>query len=77
MKESVIYQEIKEEGLQQGLQQGEATLALRLINRRFGQISATVEGQIRQLPVEQLESLGEALLDFQSESDLLNWLGSI
>jgi predicted transposase YdaD len=89
MRESVIYQEIKaegkEEGLQQGLQQGmqqgmqrgEATLALRLLNRRLGQISATIEEQIRQLPVEQLENLGEALLDFESESDLLNWLGRI
>ncbi|MGB5596227.1 MAG: DUF4351 domain-containing protein, partial [Crocosphaera sp.] len=28
----------------------------------------------RQLPLNTLEDLGEALLDFQTEDDLLNWL---
>ena len=86
MKESVIYQEIKaegkqeglEQGLQQGLQQGRqqegANLVLRQLNRRLGLVSDNIESQIRQLPVEQLEDLGEALLDFTSEIDLINWL---
>jgi hypothetical protein len=30
--------------------------------------------QIRQLPIEALENLGEALLDFESAADLVNWL---
>jgi hypothetical protein len=30
--------------------------------------------QIRQLPIETLENLGEALLDFENEADLVNWL---
>ena len=81
MKESVIYQEIKaegkQEGLEQGLQQGrqrEVALVLRQLNRRLGLVSDNIESQIRQLPVEQLEDLGEALLDFASEIDLINWL---
>lgn len=84
MEESVIYQEIKaaglEEGRQQGLQQGlqqEANLILRQLNRRLGQVSATVEAQIRQLPLAELEDLGEALLDFETESDLLDWLEKV
>jgi len=44
------------------------------INRRFGQVTTSVEKQIRQLSVEQLEDLGEALLDFENEADLLHWL---
>ena len=70
MKESVIYQDIRDSGKQEEA----ANLVLRQLNRRLGQISATVSEQIRQLPVEQLEDLGEALLDFEREGDLLEWL---
>jgi hypothetical protein len=57
-----------------GMQRGEATLVLRLLNRRLGQVTTSVEKQVRQLSVEQLEDLGEALLDFENEADLLHWL---
>ncbi|MGB5594332.1 MAG: DUF4351 domain-containing protein, partial [Crocosphaera sp.] len=77
MKESVIYQEIKaegrEEGREEGRQEGEANLVIRLLNRRFGQITADLLTQIRGLSVEQLEDLGEALLDFKSEEELQQW----
>jgi predicted transposase YdaD len=63
-----------EQGIEQGMQRGEATLVLRLLNRRLGQVTTSVEKQIRQLSVEQLEDLGEALLDFENEADLLHWL---
>jgi flagellar biosynthesis/type III secretory pathway protein FliH len=65
-----------QQGLQQGMQREGANLVIRLLNRRLGQVSATIEEQVHQLPVEQLENLGEALLDFESEADLLNWLRS-
>jgi hypothetical protein len=57
-----------------GMQRGEATLVLRLLNRRLGQVTTSVEKQVRQLSVKQLEDLGEALLDFENEADLLHWL---
>ena len=63
-----------EQGRQEGRQQGEATLVLRLLNRRIGQVTANIQEQVRQLSVEQLEDLGEALLDFENQVDLLNWL---
>ena len=47
---------------------------IRLLNRRFGEIPSNLTEQLRQLPVEQLENLAEALLDFQSPEDLVNWL---
>jgi predicted transposase YdaD len=78
MKESVIYQEIWSEGLQEGRQEGrqegEANLVLRLLNRRIGDISPELLPNIRSLDLEQLENLGEALLDFQSLQDLEQWL---
>jgi predicted transposase YdaD len=70
MKESVIYQEIKEEGRQEG----EANLVLRLLNRRIGGISAELSAKLSSLSLENLENLGEALLDFQSVEDLEQWL---
>ena len=77
MKESIIYQDIKAKGREEGIQQGiqrEANLVLRQLNRRLGPISSTIEEQVRQLPIEKLEDLGEELLDFGDESELVNWL---
>ena len=70
MRESAIYQEI----LQEGRQEGETLLVLRLLTRRFGTLSLELRSQIQQLSIEQLEELGEALLDFSSIRDLTDWL---
>ncbi|MDJ0728775.1 MAG: Rpn family recombination-promoting nuclease/putative transposase [Crocosphaera sp.] len=69
MKESVIYQEINAEGRQQG----EANLILRQLNRRIGEVSPQLCQKIQSLSIEQLENLGEALLDFKSIDDLEQW----
>ncbi|MBD2281546.1 MAG: DUF2887 domain-containing protein [Dolichospermum sp. DEX189] len=73
-----FYQEVLEigekKGLQQGLQQGEANLTIRQLKRRCGNLTAIQEQKVRLLSISQLESLGEALLDFQNMSDLENWL---
>ncbi|MBD2392635.1 DUF2887 domain-containing protein [Aphanizomenon flos-aquae NRERC-008] len=73
-----FYQEVLEigekKGLQQGLQQGEANLTIRQLKRRCGNLTAIQEQKVRSLTIPELESLGEALLDFQNMSDLENWL---
>jgi len=76
MRESVIYQEILEEGILEGLQQGkqrETALLTRQLTRRIGAITPEMLEQIQALSVEELENLGEALLDFSSAADLANW----
>jgi predicted transposase/invertase (TIGR01784 family) len=93
MRESVIYQEIYQEGRQEGerkgrqegeqkgrqegerkgRQEGERELLLRLLTRKFGAI-ASLQEQICLLSVDQLESLGEAMLDFSDLADLVAWL---
>ncbi len=70
MQESVIYQEIEQEARQKEA----ASLVLRLLARRVGQISPEVRSLIQQLPLAQLEDLGEAMLDFGSMQDLTDWL---
>ncbi len=76
-KEEGIQQGIqqgRQQGIQQGRQQGEQYLILRLLNRRIGEIDASLIEQIKGLSIEQLENLGEALLDFSSVNDLEIWL---
>jgi flagellar biosynthesis/type III secretory pathway protein FliH len=63
-----------QQGVQQGEQRGEAKLVLRQLQRRFGEIPQNLEETIRKLPVERLEDLGLALLDFDTLTDLDNWL---
>jgi len=84
MKESVIYQEILREGLQEGLQQGlqqglqaEINLILRQLTRRLGVTPQALQNQIQGLSIAQLEDLGEALLDFSSQSELEQWLARL
>lgn len=77
MRESVIYQDIRESGKAQGRREEAVSLILRLLNRRLGEISSTLSQQIRELSLEQLETLGEALLDFTSLTDLTAWLSEI
>lgn len=93
IKETRFYQEILQTGLQEGrqlgLQQGkiegkiegkkEAAIALvmRLLICRCGILPSNLEHQVRSLPIEQLETLGEALLDFQGVEDLEAWLKAI
>ena len=64
----------KEEGKQEGRQEGKEDLILRLLNRRIGEIDTSLIERIKGLSIEQLENLGEGLLDFSSVADLETWL---
>jgi predicted transposase YdaD len=70
MRESVIYQEI----LQEGKQEEALTYTMRLLTRRIGKLEPELEAQIRGLTTPELEDLGEALLDFSEAADLAAWL---
>lgn len=74
MQESVIYQEILEEGRQEGRQEGELLLILRLLTRRFGAIDEATRTQIANLPLPLLEEFAEALLDFSDLEAVRTWL---
>ena len=89
MRESVMYQDIlaegeakgkaegeakgKAEGLERGLQQ-EKALVIRLLNRKLGNLTPELHDRVNSLPIERVESLCEALLDFTSIADLESWL---
>ncbi len=72
LEESRVYQEAEEAGRSKGAQ----TLVLRLLRRKLGTVPETVLSKIQVLSLEQLEELGEALLDFSAMTDLETWLQS-
>jgi predicted transposase YdaD len=61
-------------GRLEGEARGEAKLALRLLNRRCGPLSEPTTARIQALPLQQLEALTDALLDFSGPADLAAWL---
>jgi predicted transposase YdaD len=63
-------------GEQRGELKGNQKLVIKLLNRRIGELKPPVIEQIRKLPVEQLEELAEALLDFSTVANLEHWLNS-
>ena len=64
------------EGRQEGRQEGEAAVTLRQLNRRCGPLTGATTAQIQALPVDKLEALADALLDFQGPADLSSWLAA-
>jgi len=74
MQESVIYQQILQQGQARGLEQGERLIITKQLTRRFGELPNTVQQQLQQLAIADLDALGEALLDFSSLDDVETWL---
>ncbi|BAZ28082.1 hypothetical protein NIES4074_05130 [Cylindrospermum sp. NIES-4074] len=70
MQEAPMYQEI----IQRGVKSGKLELVIRQLKRRVGEISSKMEFQVQELPVEKLDALSEALLDFSQPSDLVTWM---
>ena len=73
-------QDLIEKGRQEGEARGRAAeaaaLALRQLNRRCCPLNEAVVSGIQALPLEQLETLTDALLDFNGPNDLLAWLSA-
>jgi len=93
LEDSSVYQLIKRKGLEEGrvqglvegrvegLDQGRRQEALDLLGRqllrRCGPLNTHQDAAIAALPLETLEQLGEALLDFNSAEDFNRWLAAL
>ncbi|HEX2245406.1 MAG TPA: DUF4351 domain-containing protein [Gammaproteobacteria bacterium] len=73
LKQTRFYQEVFAEGQQEGRQEG-ITLIFRQLQRRCGTLTPKIKERITGLSLEQLEVLGEALLDFTGPANLERWL---
>ncbi|MFM7371548.1 MAG: DUF4351 domain-containing protein, partial [Sphaerospermopsis kisseleviana] len=63
-------------GRQEGRKDEAINLLLRMLSKRFGKLGDSYIQNIEILNIEQLEKLGESLLDFKDINDLEMWLQS-
>ncbi|MFM6480130.1 MAG: DUF4351 domain-containing protein, partial [Microcystis panniformis] len=65
-----------EQGIEQGIER-EKTLILRQLKRKLGEINPSLETNIMELSIDDVEVLAEALFDFSTVEDLINWLNTL
>jgi predicted transposase YdaD len=76
LSETRFYQDVFQKGREQEREQGvrrEVDLVLRQLQRRCGVLEIDRQDLVRSLTITQLESLGDALLDFNGMADLEVW----
>jgi predicted transposase YdaD len=66
LKQTRFYQEVKEEGREEGLEQGEKMILQRLLVRRFGELPSPVQHRLQQANAEQVEQWADRLLEARS-----------
>jgi predicted transposase/invertase (TIGR01784 family) len=81
LQQTRVYQEAKAEGKVEGKAeereiglQRERALVLKQLNRKLGNLSTQLQSAVSARSIDNIESLGEALLDFNSIADLESWL---
>ncbi|PZV20843.1 MAG: flagellar assembly protein H [Snowella sp.] len=84
MKESAFYQDILQEGLQEGLQmgrqeglqmgrqEGEVALLMRLLVKRFGNVSESIQSRLTQASIADLERWGDRILEAKTLTDIFD-----
>ncbi len=81
MRLAPLYQQEKEriqqESRQEGRQEGRQELILLWLTRKFGELNSLLIEQIQSLSVEQLDLLGEEVIDFSEIAQLETWLRNI
>lgn len=60
--------------IREAKEEGERSLIFRQLTKKVGQLDEAMRSQVATLSSEQLEQLGEALLDFATVQDLETWL---
>jgi Domain of unknown function (DUF4351) len=63
--------------ISQAEQRGRIEILFRQLNRQVGKLSPALELQVITFSVSQIGDLGEALLNFHQEEDLLLWLSAL
>ncbi|AOY80225.1 DUF4351 domain-containing protein [Moorena producens JHB] len=65
------------QGRQEGLQEGAERLLLRLLQRRFGELSPEIQARVKGLSVEKLEQLMDVAIDVESLEQLADHLPAL
>ena len=72
MKESAFYQDILQEGRQEGRQEGEVALLMRLLVKRFGNVSGSIESRLTQASIADLELWSDRFLEAKTLTDIFD-----
>ncbi|MGL6340321.1 MAG: DUF4351 domain-containing protein [Waterburya sp.] len=67
----------EQKGIVKGRLDEKLSIALRLLNRKLGNLPDAIALQVTSLESSQLDTLTEDLLDFQTLEDLQTWLNAI
>ena len=67
----------EQKGIVKGRLDEKLSIALRLLNRKLGNLPDAIALQVTSLESSQLDTLTEDLLDFQTLDDLQTWLNAI
>ncbi len=76
LPEPAILTLTRREGRKEGRAEGQATITLRQLTRRFGELPEAVVAQVCSLGSAGLLELADALLDFTEYRDLTDWLAA-
>jgi predicted transposase/invertase (TIGR01784 family) len=80
LKQTRVYQDARQEGIQEGRHEGKLekaqSLVLRQLNRRFGKLNDRLTQSIQNLAIAQIDELADQLLDFSIIDDLETWLNN-
>ncbi len=84
-REPELIRQGMEQGILQGMEQGmmegrhreASSLTIRQLTRKFRALDDPTRERVRELSLDDLEALGEALLDFTSCADLEQWLDAV
>lgn len=81
LRESPWYQEILREGEQKGRQEGRQeegrSLILKQLTQKVGDLPSELLAQVQALPIDQIEALAIALLNFSNLTQLEAWLKNL
>ncbi|MBO1349027.1 MAG: Rpn family recombination-promoting nuclease/putative transposase [Hormoscilla sp. GUM202] len=67
----------REEGRKEGIIDWYRALAMRLLKKRFGELTAEINSKVESLSLSDLEALIDAIFEFDSLEDLLDWLSEV
>ena len=76
LKQTRVYQDALEEGRQEGRQEGQCELILKLLIRKLGQVPEATVKRIQTLSDDQLNGLGDRLLDLSTLEELNDYLAN-
>jgi predicted transposase YdaD len=74
LQQTRVYQEAKAEGKAEGKAEEGKKLVIKQLTRKLGNLTTQQIDRIDGLSIDGVESLGEALLDFNNPGDLAAWL---